>query len=422
MAKNKERYVSRLTKNSLALILAGGRGSRLHELTGWRAKPAVYFGGKFRIIDFPLSNCVNSGIRRIGVATQYKAHSLISHLVNGWSNFRNAQGEFLEILPASQRTTENWYAGTADAVYQNLDIIRTYQPEYVVILSGDHVYKMDYGEWIAFHNENDADMSIACVNVDIDQASQFGVVNVGEDGHTVIGFEEKPQNPRSIPGQKDKAFASMGNYIFRTEFLFNALIDDANNPDSSRDFGKDIIPKLIKHNKVLAYPFVDADSSKQQYWRDVGTLDSFWLANIELLGVDPELDIYDRDWPIMTYHPQLPPAKFVFEEEHRTGLAINSMVSGGCIISGAHVKRSLLFSNVYISSYSLVEDSVVMPEVKINRYCKIKNAIIDRGCEVPEGYEIGHDLDKDRKKFRVTPQGKVLVTPDMLNQQIHLHI
>lgn len=422
MSESKERFVSRLTKNSLALILAGGRGSRLHELTEWRAKPAVFFGGKFRIIDFPLSNCVNSGIRRIGIATQYKAHSLISHLVNGWSNFRNAQGEFLEILPASQRTTENWYQGTADAVYQNLDIIRSYNPEYVIILSGDHIYKMDYGKWIAFHYDAGADMSIACINVDLKLASQFGVVNVSDDGLTVTGFDEKPENPQPIPGQADKAFVSMGNYIFRTEFLFKALKDDAGNVKSSHDFGKDIIPSLIDHSKVLAYPFIDEKDLKQNYWRDVGTLDSFWSANIELLGVEPELDIYDQDWPIMTYHPQLPPAKFVFEEDLRTGMAVNSMVSGGCIISGAHVRRSLLFSNVYISSFSLVEDTVVMPDVKIKRHCEIKNAIIDRGCIIPEKTKIGFDEAHDRERFRVTEAGKVLVTPEMLDQKLHLHI
>ena len=420
MENNQPRFVSRLTRQTLALVLAGGRGSRLHELTDWRAKPAVPFGGKFRIIDFPLSNCVNSGIRRIGVFTQYKAHSLVRHLIHGWSQLHNELGEFVEILPASQRAGGEWYQGTADAVYQNLDIIRTHKPAYVVILAGDHVYKMDYGPMLAYHVENNADMTVSCLDVPVAEAANtYGVIVVNEQGR-VVGFEEKPATPTPVPGKADRCLASMGNYVFNTEFLYEQLIADADNPESDRDFGKNVIPSVIAESAVFAYPFLDPDTSKPAYWRDVGTLDAFWAANMELLDVTPELDIYDLDWPILTYHAQLPPAKFVFDDDERRGFALDSMVSGGCVISGARIKRSLLFSHVRVHSYSNTEDSVILPDVEIGRHAQIERAIIDRGCVIPEGMVIGKDNDYDRERgFRVTDNGVVLVTPDMLDQSIH---
>jgi len=420
LENNQPRFVSRLTRQTLALVLAGGRGSRLHELTDWRAKPAVPFGGKFRIIDFPLSNCVNSGIRRIGVFTQYKAHSLVRHLIHGWSQLHNELGEFVEILPASQRAGGEWYQGTADAVYQNLDIIRTHKPAYVVILAGDHVYKMDYGPMLAYHVENNADMTVSCLDVPVAEAANtYGVIVVNEQGR-VVGFEEKPATPTPVPGKADRCLASMGNYVFNTEFLYEQLIADADNPESDRDFGKNVIPSVIAESAVFAYPFLDPDTSKPAYWRDVGTLDAFWAANMELLDVTPELDIYDLDWPILTYHAQLPPAKFVFDDDERRGFALDSMVSGGCVISGARIKRSLLFSHVRVHSYSNTEDSVILPDVEIGRHAQIERAIIDRGCVIPEGMVIGKDNDYDRERgFRVTDNGVVLVTPDMLDQSIH---
>ncbi len=416
MTTNNPRFVSLLTRETLALVLAGGRGSRLYELTDRRAKPAVYFGGKFRIIDFPLSNCVNSGIRKIGVLTQYKAHSLIRHLVHGWSNFRTELGEFVEVLPASQRTTGNWYAGTADAIYQNLDIVETLRPKYVLVLAGDHIYKMDYGEMLAYHVEKGADMTVACVGVPLEDAKGFGVMTV-DDNHRVIGFDEKPAEPRPMPGSSDTALASMGNYIFNTDFLFEQLHKDAANPASSRDFGKDIIPSLIAEHAVYAYPFRDPITGKQPYWRDVGTIDAFWEANMELVSVDPELNLYDETWPILTYHRQLPSAKFVFRDPGREGKALDSVVSAGCVISGAAVINSLLFSNVKVHSYSTVQDSVLLPEVRVGRHCRITRAVIDRGCDLPEGTIIGEDPVADAHRFRVTPKGITLVTPEMLGQK-----
>ncbi|MBO0611828.1 glucose-1-phosphate adenylyltransferase [Thiothrix fructosivorans] len=416
MTTNNPRFISLLTRETLALVLAGGRGSRLYELTDRRAKPAVYFGGKFRIIDFPLSNCVNSGIRKIGVLTQYKAHSLIRHLVHGWSNFRTELGEFVEVLPASQRTTGNWYAGTADAIYQNLDIVETLRPKYVLVLSGDHVYKMDYGEMLAYHVENGADMTVACVGVSLEEAKGFGVMTV-DDNHRVVAFDEKPEHPQPMPGSSDTALASMGNYIFNTDFLFEQLHKDAENPDSSRDFGKDIIPSIIAEHAVYAYPFRDPITGKQPYWRDVGTIDAFWEANMELVSVNPELNLYDETWPILTYHRQLPSAKFVFRDPGREGKALDSVVSAGCVISGASVINSLLFSNVKVHSYSTVQDSVVLPEAQIGRHCRITRAVIDRGCQLPAGTVIGEDRELDAKRFRVTPNGITLVTPEMLGQK-----
>jgi glucose-1-phosphate adenylyltransferase len=412
------RFISRLTRETLALILAGGRGSRLHELTQWRAKPAVYFGGKFRIIDFPLSNCVNSNIRRIGVLTQYKAHSLIRHLVHGWSSFHRDLGEFVEILPASQRTSGEWYAGTADAVYQNLDIIRNYRPRHVLILAGDHVYKMDYGPMLAYHMERKADMTVGCIEVPLEEARGFGVMTVDEEGR-VVRFDEKPAQPRPIPGSEDQALASMGIYVFNTKFLFRVLGTDAANTGSSHDFGKDIIPSLIESDRVYAYAFRDPVTGKKAYWRDVGTIDGFWRANMELVSVSPELNLYDDQWPILTYQLQLPPAKFIFNDEDRRGMATDSMVSGGCIISGGRLNRALLFSNVRVHSYSHVEDSVLLPEVDVGRYARIKNAVIDRGVQIPEKMVIGEDPEQDNKRFRVTPKGIVLVTAEMLGQSLH---
>lgn len=414
------RYVSRLTRDTLALVLAGGQGSRLHELTTWRAKPALYFGGKFRIIDFPLSNCINSGLRRIGVLTQYKAHSLIRHLVNGWSWFPAGDKEFVEILPASQRIGGEWYRGTADAVYQNLDIIRTHDPRYVLILAGDHIYKMDYGPFLAEHVAKLADMTVCCLEVPIEEAAgQFGVMTVDETGR-VIAFDEKPENPTPIPGRDDVCLASMGNYVFNTDFLFEQVIKDADTPGTKHDFGGNIIPSIIENYRVYAYPFRDSTTGKQAYWRDVGTLDAFWEANMELVSVSPQLNLYDHLWPIHTHQEQLPPAKFVFDDPDRQGVAIDSMVSGGCVLSGAKVKNTLVFSNCQISSYSKVTDSVILPDVNIGRNCSIKRAIIDRGAIIEDGTVIGDDADADRARgFRVTDSGLTLVTPDMLGQALH---
>ncbi len=409
------RYVSHLTRDTLALVLAGGRGSRLYELTDYRAKPAVHFGGKYRIIDFPLSNCVNSGIRRIGVLTQYKSHSLIRHLVRGWTHFKRELGEFVEILPASQQFSNDWYQGTADAVVQNIDIIQSTKPQYVLILSGDHIYKMDYRPMLLTHVENNADMTVSCMEVPVEEAAgAFGVMTVDENNR-VIGFEEKPAQPTEIPGKPGFCLASMGNYIFTTELMFDVLEKDREDPSSDHDFGKDIIPSLIKSNKVMAYPFRDPETDKLAYWRDVGTLDSFWEANMELIAPKPELNLYDRDWPIWTDQRQLPSAKFVFDDDDRRGMAVDSAVSGGCIISGSHLRKTLLFSDVRIHSYSDIEETVILPEAVVHRHCKIRRAIIDRGCEIPEGTVIGYDPEQDKaNRFRITDSGIVLVTRGML--------
>lgn len=420
-SETQQRHISKLTKDTVALILAGGRGSRLYELTEWRAKPAVFFGGKFRIIDFPLSNCINSGIRRIGVLTQYKAHSLIRHLHRGWGGFRHELDEYVEVLPASQRTGENWYAGTADAIYQNIDILRNQGSKYVLVLSGDHIYKMDYGLMIAEHQRTGADMTVACIEVPVAEATGFGVMNVDESNR-VIGFDEKPANPQHVPGNPKAALASMGNYIFNTDFLYQLLCDDADNPNSSHDFGHDIIPKLIQQNKVQAYRFRDIVTGGDAYWQDVGTLDAFWRANLEMADVVPKLDLYDDSWPLLTYQAQLPPAKFVFEEEGRTGAAYDSLVSGGCVVSGSTVRGSVLFSHVYVHTGALVEKSVILPDVDIGRGCTIRNAIIDRGCKIAAGTEIGVDKEADiAAGYRVTDGGVTLVTAEMLGQYIHLH-
>jgi len=414
-----DRYVSKLTRDTYALILAGGRGTRLYELTEWRAKPALFFGGKFRIIDFPLSNCINSGIRRVGVVTQYKAHSLIKHLVRGWGHFKKELGEGIEILPASQRTSDNWYQGTADAVFQNIDIIRGEIPTYVLILSGDHVYRQDYGAMLAYHAETGADMTVSCKVVSIEEAAgAFGVMEVDEHDR-IIGFEEKPKNPKPIPGDPTKCLASMGNYLFKSEFLFEQLRRDSKNMESDHDFGKNIIPSIIKECNVYAYRFAAVSGEQEAYWRDVGTLDSYWTANIELTEPVPPLNLYDPRWPIWTFQEQLPPAKFVFNDEERRGYAVDSLVSGGCIISGSKISRSVMYSSVRTNSWSSIEESVILPEVNVGRYCEIRRAIIDRGCQIPPCTRIGFGLEEDRARgFRVTPGGVTLLTRSMLGQSV----
>ena len=410
------RFVSNLTKNTVALILAGGRGSRLKDLTDLRAKPAVPFGGKFRIIDFPLSNCINSGIRRVGVATQYKSHSLMQHIQRGWGFLRGEFNEFVELWPAQQRIEEQWYKGTADAVFQNLDIIRNIRAEYVLILAGDHIYKMDYGQMLASHVRNKAEMTVACINVPINDAKAFGVIGVNEEDR-VIDFKEKPEHPDALPGDPTQAFASMGIYVFSAAFLYEQLIRDADDPKSEHDFGKDIIPQIINKYRVYAHRFTDScvrGDKGDYYWRDVGTVDAYWEANIELTKVTPELNLYDSDWPIWTYQEQLPPAKFVFNNEGRRGAATDSLVSGGCIISGSNINRSVLFSNVRVHSFSSIEDSVILPQVEIGRHVKLKRVVIDKGAVIPDDMKIGFDLELDRQRFHVSEKGITLVTAAML--------
>jgi len=415
------RFVSALTKNTLALILAGGKGSRLKDLTNWRAKPAVPFGGKFRIIDFPLSNCINSGIRRIGVVTQYKAHSMIQHIQRGWGFLRGEFNEFVELLPAQQRIEEEWYKGTADAVFQNLDILRSIAPEYILILAGDHIYKMDYGQMLASHVRNRADMTVACINVPLADAKAFGVMGI-DDNDRVIDFKEKPEHPDPIPGQSDQALASMGIYVFNASFLYEQLIRDADDSKSKHDFGQDIIPYLINKYRVYAHRFSDScvgSTDGKFYWRDVGTVDAYWEANMELTKVVPDLNMYDRQWPIWTYQEQLPPAKFVFDSDDRRGKATDSLISGGCIISGSWVRRSVLFSDVRVNSFGSIEDSVILPGVEIGRYVKLKRVIVDKNCKIPDGAEIGFNPEEDRKNFYVSEKGVTLITAEMLGQNIH---
>ncbi len=413
-----ERFISVLTKNSIALILAGGRGSRLKDLTKWRAKPALQFGGKFRIVDFPLSNCINSGIRRIGVVTQYKAHSLIQHIQHGWSFLRGEFNEFVELLPAQQRIQEEWYKGTADAVFQNLDILRSHNPQHVIILAGDHIYKMDYGKMLAAHVSSHADMTIACLTVPLAEASAFGVMTVDENAR-IVDFNEKPDHPTAIPGAPDQALVSMGIYVFSTQFLFQQLMRDAADPESNHDFGNDIIPWLVPRHRVYAHRFEDScvgDDGLQPYWRDVGTIDAYWEANMEMTKVIPDLNLYDKNWPIWTYQEQLPPAKFVFDDEDRRGTAVDSLVSGGDIISGGQVRRSILFSDVRVEANALVEDSVILPNVVIGSGVTLKRVIVDRGCHIPQGMHIGLDRQQDEQQFYVSERGVTLVTADMLNQ------
>jgi glucose-1-phosphate adenylyltransferase len=403
----------------MAYVLAGGRGSRLLELTDWRAKPAVYFGGKSRIIDFALSNALNSGIRRIGVATQYKAHSLIRHLQRGWNFFRQERNESFDILPASQRVADGaWYAGTADAVYQNIDIIESYASNHIVILAGDHIYKMDYEQMLKQHVEQNADVTIGCLEVSRAEASGFGIVNIDEDDR-IVSFVEKPKDPPAMPGNPNESLASMGIYVFNTDFLIDELKRDAGDPNSSRDFGKDLIPYIVRHGKAIAHHFsrscVRTNGQSRAYWRDVGTLDAYWQANIDLTDLVPELDLYDRNWPIWTFAEIAPPAKFVHDRDGRRGQAVSSLVSGGCIISGSEVWRSLLFTGVKLKSYSRIENAVVLPEVEIDRSVHLSKVIIDRGVRIPSGLVVGEDPELDAKRFRRTASGVCLITQPMID-------
>ena len=408
------RYVSRLTGGTLAIIMAGGRGERLKDLTAHRCKPATPFGGKFRIIDFVLSNCVNSGIRQISILTQYKAQSLIQHVQRGWSYLRGEFGEFVETIPAQQQIGPLWYRGTADAVHQNIELILSHRPKHVLVLAGDHIYKMDYGPMIAYHVEKGADITVGVVEVPAGDSIHFGVLTATE-WNRVTKFSEKPKVPDTLPGRPDAILASMGIYVFNTRLLEKMLGEDAADENSAHDFGKDVLPKAISGNlQVFAYPFQDVKTRAQSYWRDVGTIDAYYEASLELVHVKPELNIYDQDWPIWTYQSQQPPAKFILDEDNRRGVAINSMVSGGCIISGAVVRESLLFTNVRVDEGSKVERSVILPHVEIGKGCVIRGAILDEGCEIPAGMTIGVDHAADASRFNVTDKGVVLVTADML--------
>ncbi len=409
-----------LSRHAMAYVLAGGRGSRLMELTDFRAKPAVYFGGKSRIIDFALSNALNSGIRRIAVATQYKAHSLIRHLQRGWNFFRPERNESFDILPASQRVSEDmWYLGTADAVYQNIDIIESYGPQFIVLLAGDHVYKMDYEKMLQQHVDEGADVTVGCLEVPRMEAVGFGVMHIDESNR-ILEFLEKPKDPPSMPGKPDVALASMGIYVFDTKLLFDQLRRDAADPNSAHDFGKDIVPYLVKNGKAIAHHFTDScvRSSHEaiSYWRDVGTVDAYWEANIDLTDIVPDLDLFDKDWPIWTYGEITPPAKFVHDLDGRRGHAITSLVSGGCVVSGAFLRRSLLFTGVRVNSYANVENAVVMPYVNVARSARLKNVVIDRGVQIPEGLVIGEDPELDAHRFRRTDRGICLVTQSMIDK------
>ncbi|HZM33196.1 MAG TPA: glucose-1-phosphate adenylyltransferase [Burkholderiales bacterium] len=403
----------RLTRSTYAMVLAGGRGSRLKELTDWRSKPAVPFGGKYRIIDFTLSNCVNSGVRRIGVATQYKSYSLIRHLQRGWSFLDGRIGEHVDILPAQQQLDEeSWYRGTADAVFQNLNVLRTDGCRHVLVLSGDHVYKEDYGRLLEDHVHSGADATVVCVDVPLEEASGFGLMSVDATDR-VVGFDEKPSNPKPMPGSTDRALASMGVYVFNAPFLFEQLIRDAGDRSSAHDFGRNVLPHIIERYKVHAHRFADSCVGGEPYWRDVGTLDAYWEANMELAKVTPQLNLYDREWPIWTFQEQLPPAKFVFDDEGKRGVAVDSMVSGGCIVSGATVRRSVLFSNVHVREGAVLEDCVVLPDVVIGPGVRLSRTIVDRQCRIDA------PALEDRSRFRTTEKGLTLVTPEMLGQRVH---
>jgi len=409
-----------LARDAMAYVLAGGRGSRLKELTDRRAKPAVYFGGKTRIIDFALSNALNSGIRRLGVATQYKAHSLIRHLQRGWNFLRPERNESFDILPASQRVSETqWYEGTADAVYQNIDIIEAYGPEYMVILAGDHIYKMDYELMLRQHVDAGADVTVGCLEVPRMEATGFGVMHVDKKDN-IIAFVEKPADPPGIPDKPEFALASMGIYVFKTKFLMEQLRRDAAEPGSSRDFGKDIIPYIVQHGKAIAHRFakscVRSSHESEPYWRDVGTVDAYWEANIDLTDITPELDLYDRDWPIWTYAELKPPAKFVHDEDGRRGEAISSLVSGDCIVSGASLRSRLIFTGARITSYSKLEEVGMLPDVTVGRNAHLKRVVIDHGVHIPEGLVVGEDPALDAKRFRVSEKGICLITQDMINK------
>jgi glucose-1-phosphate adenylyltransferase len=407
-----------LARKTIGLVLAGGRGSRLKQLTDRRTKPAVYFGGKFRIIDFALSNCMNSGVRRIGVLTQYKSHSLLRHLQRGWSFLRSEVNEFIDLLPAQQRVDENsWYRGTADAVFQNLDILLSQNPKYILILAGDHIYKMDYAKLIADHVEQGAPCTVACIEVPLHEASAFGVMAVDEK-RRILEFVEKPQDPPCMPGKLNLSLASMGIYVFDADYLYKALEADNARPDSSHDFGRDLIPAMVALGHAVAHPFemscVRSSQMSRAYWRDVGTVDAYWQANLDLTDPLPELDMYDREWPIWTYQEQLPPAKYVFDQDDRRGYSVDSLVSGGCIISGAKVRRSVLFSSVHLHSYSVIEESVLLPQVDIGRGCHLRRVVVENGCRVPPGTRIGFDEAQDARRFYRTDGGVVLVTREML--------
>ena len=408
-----------LPRRTIALVLAGGRGSRLMNLTDRRAKPAVYFGGKFRIVDFALSNCLNSGVRRIGVITQYKSHSLLRHLQRGWAFLKSEMNEFVDLLPAQQRSDdESWYRGTADAVYQNRDILESYGADYILVLAGDHIYKMNYALMLADHLEKGRACTIACIPVAREEASAFGVMAVDEQ-NMITDFLEKPVDPPTLPGQPGMCLASMGIYIFNAQYLYAELARDIADPDSSHDFGKDIIPRVVRNGDAAAHPFalssVPGGPGEEPYWRDVGTIDAYWDANIDLTATDPQLNLYDRRWPIWTYQAQLPPAKFVHNQPDRCGMAIESMVSGGCIVSGK-VFRSVLFSNVRARSYSQVNWSVLLPEVRVGRHARLTRTVVDRGCHIPEGLVIGEDAELDALRFHRSPNGICLVTADMLEK------
>ncbi|MDP1931622.1 MAG: glucose-1-phosphate adenylyltransferase [Gammaproteobacteria bacterium] len=402
-------------KNTLAVILAGGSGTRLQPLTDWCAKPAIPFGGKFRTIDFTLSNCLHSEIRKICILTQYKSHSLNQHIQRGWSFLQQELGEFVELIPAQQRVKCQWYQGTADALFQNLDIFQARRPEYVLVLAGDHVYTMDYGDMIRQHVASGADLTVGCVEVPVAEASAFGVMGVDAD-NAIVEFVEKPMVPRPLPGRGNHALASMGIYVFNTEFLYRQLVADALDDASTHDFGHDIIPSLIGNARVHAYPFRDARTGRPGYWRDVGTLDSYYESNLELCKVTPALNLYDRDWPIWTCQEQLPPAKFVFDDDGRRGMALDSLVSAGCIVSGTRVKTSVLFNNVHAQSCSDLEECIVLDNAVIGRNCRIRRAIIDTGCHIPPGSVIGYDAEDDARRFTVSPKGVVLVTQEMLSR------
>ncbi len=407
-------------KNTLALVLAGGRGSRLMNLTDVNAKPAVPFAGKFRIVDFPLSNCINSGVRRVAVLTQYKAHTLIQHVQRGWGFLKAELQEFIEVWPAQQQTKdESWYRGTADAVFQNIDVIKAYGTEHILVLAGDHVYKQNYAKMLRQHIERGAEVSVACVDVPIEDAKGFGVVGVDEDD-AIISFLEKPQTPPCIPDRPDRAFASMGIYVFNPDFLFSHLHRDATIKESSHDFGKDLLPHLVGSCRLYAHRFADScvmnDAAGEPYWRDVGTIDAYWKANMDLTTVTPALDLYDANWPVWTYQEQRPSAKFVFDDEDRRGLAVDSLVSSGCIISGGVVRRSLLFNNVRVNSYCLVEDSVVLPNADIGRGAVLKKAIVNFDCRIPEGLVVGEDAELDAQRFHLTEGGVTLITKEMLDR------
>ena len=408
-----------LVRSAMAYVLAGGRGTRLQELTAVRAKPAVYFGGKSRIIDFALSNALNSGIRRIGVATQYKAHSLIRHMQRGWNFFRPERNESFDILPASQRAGDNWYAGTADAVFQNIDIIEAYDPQYIILLAGDHIYKMDYEVMLAQHVESGADVTVGCIEVPRLDARGFGVMAVDANDR-ITAFVEKPADPPAMPDNPDSALASMGIYVFATNLLFDQLRRDAADPASRRDFGGDIIPWLVKHGHAQAHRFADScvrsGFEPQAYWRDVGTVDAYFEANLDLTDVVPALDLYDRDWPIWTYAEITPPAKFVHDLDGRRGEAISSLVSGGCIISGASLRRTLLFTNVRVHSYARMENALILPDADIGRNARLRNVIVEKGVRIPPGMVVGEDPELDARRFRRTEKGVCVITRAMIDR------